>query len=146
MTASTTKMPTATRPVPLTSACPTWAGSRATIPPKMIIEMPLPTPYWLISSPIQISSSVPAVIVIMIESVPSGFIAEPEVRDDRLAGEVAFRSCGVPYACASASGTVSQWVIWLILFRPDSPSFEISVRRGITGTSSCMMIEAVIYG
>ena len=52
----------------------------------------------------------------------------------------------MPYACASASGTVSQWVIWLILFRPDSPSFEISVRRGITGTRSCMMIEAVMYG
>jgi hypothetical protein len=58
----------------------------------------------------------------------------------------ALSNWGVPYACASASGTVTQCVIWLILLRPDSPSYEISDKRGITGTSSCMMIDAVIYG
>ena len=50
------------------------------MPPKMIIEIPLPMPYWLISSPIQMSSIVPAVIVIMIESVPSGFTSKPKLK------------------------------------------------------------------
>ena len=67
-----------TKSVPLTTPGPPASASRATIPPKMIIEMPLPMPYWVISSPIQISSIVPAAIVIMIESVPSGSTSKPK--------------------------------------------------------------------
>ena len=36
-------------------------GSRATIEAKIISEMPLPIPRWVISSPIHISSTLPAV-------------------------------------------------------------------------------------
>ena len=36
-------------------------GRRATIEAKIISEMPLPMPRWVISSPIHISSIVPAV-------------------------------------------------------------------------------------
>ena len=75
----------------------------------MMIETPLPMPYWVISSPIQTSSIVPAVIEIRIASVPSGFVVEAEVR---MIGSlaVAFKSCGVPYAwtapaAPSASGS-----------------------------------------
>ncbi len=43
-------------------ACrPSWAGC-ATMPPKMMIETPLPMPFSVINSPIQTSNIVPAVI------------------------------------------------------------------------------------
>ena len=41
-------------------------GMRETIEAKIISEMPLPIPRWVISSPIHISSTVPAVSVIAI--------------------------------------------------------------------------------
>jgi len=40
------------------------AGKRATMPAKMISEMPLPTPRLVICSPIHINSTVPPVRVI----------------------------------------------------------------------------------
>ena len=41
-------------------------GIRETIDAKIISEMPLPIPRWVISSPIHITSTVPAVSVIAI--------------------------------------------------------------------------------
>ena len=41
-------------------------GMPATTEAKMIIDMPLPMPRWLISSPIHISTAVPATSVGMI--------------------------------------------------------------------------------
>ena len=37
------------------------AGSRATMPLKMMSEVPLPTPRWVICSPSHIRKTVPAV-------------------------------------------------------------------------------------
>ena len=48
-------------------------GKPATMPAKMMIEMPLPMPFSLMSSPIQTRNIVPAVIVMMAESVGSAF-------------------------------------------------------------------------
>src|SRR5579884_192474 len=115
------------------------------MPPKMMIEIPLPIPYWVISSPIQINSTVPAVIVMMIASVPSGFTPKPKSLMIGC-GALALSRFGVPQAWRAASGTVSQCVYWLILLRPDSPSLVSSVSCGMIGTRSCMMIEAVMYG
>ncbi len=44
-------------------------GSEATMPPKMMIETPLPMPNSVINSPIQTRSIVPAVMVISVASV-----------------------------------------------------------------------------
>ena len=44
-------------------------GRVATIPAKMMIETPLPTPFCVISSPIQTRRTVPAIIVMITASV-----------------------------------------------------------------------------
>ncbi len=49
-------------------------GMRATMLAKIISEMPLPTPRWVISSPSHITSTVPAVSVITIS------IIEPKLK------------------------------------------------------------------
>ena len=46
-------------------AWPISCGNRATMPPKMISEMPLPTPRLVICSPIHIRRMVPPVSVII---------------------------------------------------------------------------------
>ena len=55
-------------------------GRRATIEAKIISEMPLPMPRWVISSPIHISSTQPAVSRCTIRKTCGGV----EVRDHRL--------------------------------------------------------------
>jgi hypothetical protein len=87
--------------IPFQAAC----GSEATIPPKMMIETPLPIPFWVINSPSQISSMVPAVMEIRIARVPRISWSKPK------AGRmgcwlVALRNCTVPKAWRKASGTV----------------------------------------
>jgi hypothetical protein len=57
-------------------------GIRETIEAKIISEMPLPIPRWVISSPIHISSTVPAVSEITIRKT----LLQVEVRDQRHAG------------------------------------------------------------
>ena len=87
----------------------TWNGKRAMMPPKMMIETPWPTPYWVISSPIHTSSIVPAVIEIMIASVPSGSTSKPKfLMIGVLLPELKLIRFGVPKAWNMASGTVSQ--------------------------------------
>ena len=54
-------------------------GRRETIEAKIISEMPLPMPRWVISSPIHITSMQPAVS----EMAISDQLREAEVRDDR---------------------------------------------------------------
>ena len=46
--------------------------------------------------------------------------------------------------CATAMGSVPQWVIRFSLMRPDSPSRDIACNCGITGVSSWMMMDAVM--
>ena len=56
-------------PVPVYNRPPINCGRPAMIPAKMMMEMPLPTPFSLISSPSQTRNIVPAVIVMIAESV-----------------------------------------------------------------------------
>ena len=55
--------------------CGRSVGTPATMPPKMISEMPLPIPFSVISSPSQTRNIVPATIEITAASV--GSAAEP---------------------------------------------------------------------
>ena len=68
-------------------AC-TPCGKRATIDAKIISEMPLPMPRWVISSPIHMSSTVPAVSEITIRNTCGvsnvGMTGEPPVFDAKL--------------------------------------------------------------
>src|SRR5437870_3380243 len=52
--------------------CPMVWGRADTMPAKIMIETPLPIPFWVISSPIQTSRIVPAVIDEIMASVSSG--------------------------------------------------------------------------
>ena len=52
---------------PSAKIAPPCAGSRETTDAKIRIDMPLPMPRWVISSPSHMTSAVPAVQVIMIE-------------------------------------------------------------------------------
>ena len=128
----------------------TALGNDATMPPKMMIEMPLPMPNSVISSPIQTSSIVPAVIVSRIARVgrivsdsrtAEAFDQRPSVRTGLLREQQR-----LTVALQERQRTVSQWVYWLILLRPRWPSFDSSFRRGMIGVISCMMIDAVMYG
>ena len=47
---------------------PSWLGSWLTMLTKMISDMPLPMPRWVISSPSHMMSAVPAVMVITMVS------------------------------------------------------------------------------
>ncbi len=49
-----------------------WAGIWLTIDTKMISDMPLPTPRWVISSPSHMMKAVPAVRVRTISSTRPG--------------------------------------------------------------------------
>src|SRR5713226_2228449 len=59
--ASPPKTSSATMSTPAAKLCKSWAGRRAMMPPKMMIETPCPTPYCVVSSPIHTNSNVPAV-------------------------------------------------------------------------------------
>ena len=62
------------------------AAGRETIEAKIISEMPLPMPRWVISSPIHMSSTQPAVRQMTIRKTR----ADVEVVDDRLRRRVAW--------------------------------------------------------
>ena len=48
----------------------------------------------------------------------------------------------IPMACTMARTAVPYRVYWVILRRPDSPSFFRASRVGDTTVINCMMIEA----
>ena len=115
---------------------PTCSGRPAMMPPKMMMDTPLPMPRSVISSPSQTHTIVPAVsdaIMATVSSAPA-CNTPPWLRS----------SCNWANPCNAASGTVSQCVIWFTLLRPDSPSSDSLRKAGITGTSSCMMMDEVI--
>ena len=119
--------------------CATALGSRATIPAKMISEIPLPIPRSVICSPSHIRNAVPAVSVMTVISrngqpgfstnapwfMPSSPIAMPN-----------------PWIIAMPM--VPKRVYWMIFFRPRSPSLASLARCGITTVSSCRMIDALM--
>ena len=75
------------------------AGRRATMPAKMIREVPLPTPRAVICSPIHIRNSVPPVSVATVEITKNspGSLTTPEVF---------CKPSAMPKDCTSASPTV----------------------------------------
>jgi len=81
-------------------------GAEERIEPKISSEMPLPTPRFVISSPIHISSVVPAVSVTTISTIRPVFALRLPARLNRYA---------YPVDCAAASATVRYRVYWLIL-------------------------------
>ena len=93
----------------------TEPGNDATMPPKMMMETPLPIPNSVMSSPIQTSNIVPAVIVSKVAIVDSTMLELPNPKpfDQRTAvrtGLLREQHALTVSPGACASGTVSQWV------------------------------------
>ena len=118
-------------------------GKPTTIPANMISEIPFPIPRSVINSPSQTRNIVPAVMDSTAANV--GRNASP-VKPTLVSTFACCNRTNWAKAWAMAMGTVPQWVIRFILMRPASPSRDIFCSDGITGVSSCMMIDAVIYG
>ena len=54
--------------MPWVNTSPSWYGMREMTAAKMMIDMPLPMPRWVMSSPSHITSAVPAVHVMTISN------------------------------------------------------------------------------
>ena len=83
----------------------TFRGIRATMPPRMISERPLPIPCSVISSPSQTANIVPAVIVTRMVTVESHCPA-PKPKPAMTPGTEAITKRICPKACSAARGTV----------------------------------------
>ena len=89
-------------------------GISATIPEKIISEIPLPIPLCVICSPNHIKNNVPAtmvVTVVILKNIP-GFITK--LADDS-------KPTAKPYPWIVANNTVPYLVICEIFFLPISP-------------------------
>ena len=127
-------------PVRISSPMPPMAvGRPATMPAKMMIEMPLPRPRSVICSPSHIRNMVPVTsdTTVMKRNPGPGSSTSPGCASSATA---------MPTAWKVASATVNQRVYLVISRRPASPSFFFASRKGTTTVSSCMMIEAEMYG
>src|ERR1700733_2753488 len=117
---------------------------------KIMIDMPLPTPRSVISSPSHMITQVPAVIVITIVPIVNTpwfgirflHVVVPLVpyRVPDLA------SATIAVDCRIARPQVRYRVYWVILAWPAWPSWRSVSSRGITTASSCRMMLAVMYG
>src|SRR3984885_5402165 len=115
-----------------------------------MIDMPLPTPRSVISSPSHMITQVPAVIVITIVPIVNTpwfgirflHVVVPLVpyRVPDLA------SATIAVDCRIARPQVRYRVYWVILAWPAWPSWRSVSSRGITTASSCRMMLAVMYG
>ena len=118
---------------------PTAFGNPAAIPPKMMIEIPLPRPRSVICSPSHIRNIVPVTSVTTV------------VRRNSMPGSVTrpgwFSSAAaIPNAWKVASTTV-KYRVYCVIFRcPACPSFFSASSCGETIASNCMMIDAEMYG
>ena len=118
---------------------PIALGSPAAMPAKIRIEMPLPRPRSVICSPSHIRNIVPVTsdTAAVKRNIRPGSSTSPGC--DSSATEM-------PKAWKAASASVNHRVYCVILRRPDSPSFLIASSCGTTTVSSCMMIDAEMYG
>ena len=89
-------------------------GISATIPAKIIKDIPFPIPLWVICSPSHIKKIVPATIVVTVEILKNnpGFITK--FADD-------YNPTDKPYPWTVASKTVPYLVICVIFALPVSP-------------------------
>ena len=89
-----------------------WAGSRDTTDEKIRIDMPLPMPRWVMSSPSHMIMAVPAVRVVTIRSTRAapkwGMRSMPfrALDDPRKLPPPWWRANTMPVDCISASATV----------------------------------------
>ena len=118
----------AKNPIPNTlsrsrNPCASNLGNPATIPAKIINEIPLPIPRSVIISPSQTKNMVPAAMENKAATV--GRSASPENPTSAITLLCSKRT-NCPYPWAKAIGIVIQWVRRLILARPASPSRDIS--------------------
>ena len=118
---------------------PIALGSPATMPAKMMIEMPLPRPRSVICSPSHIRNMVPVTRETTV------------VKRNIMPGSITRLACvssaiEIDSAWKVASASVNQRVYLVMIRRPDSPSFLIASSCGTTTVSSCMMIDAEMYG
>src|SRR3569832_1978390 len=122
---------------------PMAEGRPATIPPKMISEMPLPIPRSVTCSPSHIKNMVPHTSVFSAVTRNAG---PGSITTDLLVFVWRCSVIAMPAAWKVASTTVKYRVYCVILRRPDSPSFFSCSSLGQTTVNSWMMIEAEIYG
>ena len=104
----------------------------------------MPIPLSVICSPSHIRNAVPAVsvsTVINLKDQPGkSTMASP-------AGPFIDSSpMPIIVPCTRLKTTVKYLVYWVMVFLPDSPSFESRSRCGTTTVSSCNMMDALIYG
>src|SRR5882757_5429765 len=112
------------------------------------IDMPLPMPRSVISSPSHMTVAVPAVMQVTMVMVVKidwlGTIWSPLGQLENRLPERAVATRPVP--CSTASATVRYRVYWVIFVVPAWPSFLRASRRGMTTVRSCRMMLAVMYG
>src|SRR5690242_20683458 len=120
---------------PSSSMLASAEGSSATMPDRMMSEMPLPMPREVICSPSHIRNMVPPVSVMVVDikkKMPGLDTTLP----------VPCRPMAMPYDWNAASTTVRYRVYWFMILRPDSPSFLSASSVGDTVVINWMMIEA----
>src|SRR5580704_15010920 len=113
---------------------------------KIMIDMPLPTPRSVSSSPSHMITAVPAVmmmtIVVIVKTDGLGIrlVWQPGISwPDRA-------SAMMPVDWRIARPMVRYLVYWVILAWPVWPSWRSASSRGITTASSWRMMLAVMYG
>ena len=106
---------------------------------KISSDIPLPTPCWVMSSPIHMMNAVPAISVMTMTASVSSSCEALNVPDIALRN-VASR----PIDSRSAMPSVMYRVICVILRWPVSPSLAHFSTVGITPWRSCMMIDEVM--
>src|ERR1700722_10538775 len=115
------------------------------------MDMPLPTPRSVISSPIHMMTAVPDTIVITMVRMVSGVgfgISGRNVGPQPLPENAApvLADCTYTTAYSRPRPTETYLVYWVIFAWPALPSFRSASRRGITWVSIAAMMLAVMYG
>ena len=122
------------------------AGIRAAIEVKIRIDMPLPMPRSVISSPIHMIAAVPAVMVstrmISAKALWSGMIWSLVEQPGNICPLMASARNAVD--CRMPSPMVRYRVYWVSLAWPAWPCFFSCSNRGMTTVSNCTMIDAVM--
>ena len=99
-------------------------------------EIPLPTPFSVILSPIHIRNALPAVIVTT--TTTTLFIPKLLIKP------CLPKPIAIAIDSINAKATVTYLVYSIIFLRPSSPSFCISSSLGIAIVISCIIIELVM--
>src|ERR1700744_981763 len=113
---------------------------------KIMTDMPLPMPRSVLSSPIHITTAVPAPIVMTIVAMRKTDASG--MTDTVQPGKsVPLRASSMyPVDCRIARPLVRYLVYCVIFAWPAWPSFFRVSSRGMTTVSSCRMMLAVMYG